>query len=64
MPYQVIEPKKGVFQLKNIKTKNIINTKYKSKETAINAGLNFMKYRKEKGVVETKNNKTYILNKK
>ena len=64
MPYQVIEPKKGVFQLKNIKTKNIINTKYKSKETAINAGLNFMKYRKEKGVVETKNNKTYILIKK
>ena len=64
MPYQIIEPKKGVFQLKNIKTNNIVNTKYKSKESAINAGLNFMAYRKEKGVVEKKNNKTFIFNKK
>ena len=60
MPYLIIKNKNNTYQLKNLNTKKIIKTKYKSKENAINAGKNFMKFRKEKPII--KGNK--ILNKK
>jgi len=48
MPYQIIENKKeGYFQLKKLKEGTLVNKKYKSFETAKNAGFNFMRYRKE-----------------
>lgn len=51
MPFQIIK-KDNYFILKNINTNKIINKKFKSKETAIKSGLNYMKYRKEKGKVK------------
>ena len=61
MPYKVVETKKGVFQLLNIKTKNYIKTLYKSKQSAVNAGLNFMRYRHEKGKVISNKLHTFIV---
>ncbi len=48
------------FQLYNITQKKLLKTKFKTKESAINQGKNWMSYRKEKPVV--KGNK--ILNSK
>ena len=51
MPYQI--KKQGEkYKLWNISKKQFVNKEYKSKETAINAGKNFMKYRKEKPYVK------------
>ena len=51
MPYQI--KKQGEkYKLWNISKKQFVNKEYKSKETAINAGKNFMRYRKEKGYVK------------
>jgi hypothetical protein len=59
MPYEV---KKigGKFQLFNINKKKLIMVTFKTKESAINQGKNWMKFRKEKPIV--KGNK--ILNQK
>lgn len=51
MPFQIIK-KDNYFILKNINTNKIINKKFKSKETAIKSGLNYMKYSNEKGKVK------------
>ncbi len=59
MPYQIVK-KEDYYQLKKIKEGTFIKTKYKTFDTAKNAGFNFMKYRKESPVL--KGNK--ILNKK
>ena len=61
MPFQIIK-KDNYFILKNINTNKIINKKFKSKETAIKSGLNYMSYRNEKGKV--KGNKIILLNNK
>jgi len=59
MPFLIIK-KNDKYLLKNIKKNTIVKKEFKSKETAVNAGFNYMKYRKEKPVL--KGNK--ILNKK
>ena len=58
MPYEVRKVK-NKFKLYNLHKKKYVNVNYKTKESALSAGKNFMKYRKEKPVV--KGNK--ILNK-
>ena len=50
MPYQVLK-KDGKYKLKNIKTGVIVNKSFNSKETAQKAGLNYMNYRGEKGII-------------
>ena len=51
MPYQI--KKQGEkYKLWNISKKQFVNKEYKSKESAINAGKNFMRYRKEKPYVK------------
>ena len=58
MPYRVFkESKQQVWRLEKVyendKRKNyIINKKYKSKQTAINAAKNFIKFRRGKPVVK------------
>ena len=46
MPFKVVK-RKGYFLLYRIKQKNYVNVKFKSKESAISAGKNYMRYRKE-----------------
>jgi hypothetical protein len=58
MPYQV-KKVGSKYKLWNIKQKKYVNKNFNSKDSAISAGKNYMKYRKEKPVV--KGNK--ILNK-
>tara|TARA_R110002096_G_scaffold107999_1_gene236492 strand:+ start:1060 stop:1248 length:189 start_codon:yes stop_codon:yes gene_type:complete len=58
MPFEIVK-KNNKFLLKNIKKNKIVNKKFNSKETAVSAGKNYMKYRGELPVL--KNNK--ILNK-
>ena len=59
MPYE-IRQKGNKFKLYNLHKKEYVNIDFKSKESALNAGKNFMRYRKEIPVV--KGNR--ILNKK
>ena len=59
MPFQVVRVGEK-YKLQKIKDKTFVKTEYKTKQAAINAGVNFMRYRKENPVV--KGNK--ILNKK
>lgn len=58
MPYQIKKVGKK-YKLYNIKKKEYVNKEFNSKETAISAGKNYMRYRKETPIV--KGNK--ILNK-
>ena len=51
MPYQ-IKKINNVYKLWNIKKKIFVNINYKSKETAQKAGMNFMRYRKEKPYIK------------
>lgn len=50
------------FQLYNITQKRLIKTKFKTKQSAINQGKNWMSYRKEKPIV--KGNKIFFYKKK
>lgn len=61
MPYQIKKVGKS-FKLYNLHKKKFVNVNYKSKESAINAGKNFMRYRKEVPIV--KGNKILPKNKK
>ena len=54
MPYLIKKVGKK-YQLYNKTKKTLVKTLYKSKQSAINAGLNFMRFRKEKGVVKGNN---------
>tara|TARA_R100000734_G_C3319032_1_gene114096 strand:+ start:6545 stop:6745 length:201 start_codon:yes stop_codon:yes gene_type:complete len=50
MPYQIkkqVNENKTVYKLFNLNTKKFVKTNYKSKESAVKAGMNFMRYRKE-----------------
>jgi len=51
MPYQ-IKKIENYFQLYNLSKKKLLKTKFKSRETAINQAKNWMRYRKEKPVVQ------------
>ena len=59
MPY-LVKKVDDKYKLYNIKKKEFVNKEFNSKQTAISAGKNYMKYRKEIPIV--KGNK--ILNKK
>ena len=50
MPFQIIQ-KDNIFRLKR-NNGTYVKAKYKTKKSAINAGLNFMRYRKESGIVK------------
>lgn len=60
MPFELVHLPKGGIQLKRIKDKTVIPIIYKTRQSALNAGMNFMRYRGEEPVV--KGNR--ILNKK
>jgi hypothetical protein len=47
MPYHIKKIGKK-YKLYNINKKKFVNTEYKTKESAIRAGKNFMRYRGEK----------------
>jgi hypothetical protein len=51
MPYE-IRKIKDKYKLYNLHKKTYVNINYKSKATALSAGKNFMRYRKEKFVVK------------
>ena len=51
MPFRVDKVKNG-YKLFRLKQKTYVNVVYKSKQSAINAGKNFMRYRKEKPIVK------------
>tara|TARA_A100001201_G_scaffold135211_2_gene123336 strand:- start:847 stop:1026 length:180 start_codon:yes stop_codon:yes gene_type:complete len=59
MPYQVKKVGKK-YKLYNLSKKSFVNKEFNTKESAISAGKNYMRYRNEKPIV--KGNK--ILNKK
>ena len=51
MPYQ-IKKEGDKYKLYNLKKKEFVNKLFNSKETAIKAGFNFMKYRKEEPILK------------
>ena len=59
MPYH-IKKMNNKYKLYNIEKKQFVKKEYKSKQSAINAGVNFGRYRKEKLIL--KGNK--LINKK
>lgn len=52
MPFKIIGNKKEGYKLVKLKDNKVINKVYKSKESAGNAGLNFMRYRNEEGYIK------------
>ena len=50
MPYQ-IKKINGKYRLYNKTKKKYVNVRYKTRQSAINAGINFMRYRGEKGKI-------------
>lgn len=61
MPYQIKKVGKK-FKLYNLSKKIFVNKEFNSKESAISAGKNYMRYRKEVPIV--KGNKILNKNKK
>ena len=61
MPYQVKKIGK-VYKLYNLHKKEYVNVNFKTKETAFKAGMNYMRYRKEKPYIS--GNKILNKNKK
>ena len=61
MPYR-IDKKGDKFKLYNIKKKEYVNKEFNSKESAVKAGQNFGRYRKE--VLILKGNKLIKINEK
>lgn len=54
MPYQIkkqVNGNKTVYKLYNIKKKEFVKINFKSKESAVNAGIRYMKYRRENPVL-------------
>lgn len=51
MPFQVIEQPNGKYRLFNLHKKQYAKPLFNSKQTAISAGQNFMRYRGEKSKV-------------
>jgi len=55
MPYQIKKIKNNdntyTYKLWNISKKEFVKKNFKTKESAVNAGINYMKYRKEKPVL-------------
>ena len=59
MPFKVFKDG-DKFKLKNLNTNVVVNKSFNSKESALQAGLNYMAYRHEKGVI--KGNKILPIN--
>jgi hypothetical protein len=51
MPFLITKQKDNTFRLKR-NNGTYVKATYKTKQSAINAGLNFMRYHKEKGIVK------------
>jgi len=51
MPFQIKKVGEK-YKLQRIKDKTYVKQEYKSKQSALNAGMNFMRYRKEKPIVK------------
>lgn len=60
MPYRIDKTKDG-YKLWNLKKKSYVNKIYKTKQTAINSGKNFMRYRREEPILKNGN---YLYDKK
>lgn len=61
MPYQVKKIGK-IYKLYNLKKKEYVKVNFKSKDSAFRAGMNYMRYRKEKPYIS--GNKILNKNKK
>jgi len=59
MPYR-IDKKDNVYKLFNLTKKEYVKVNFKTRESAIKSGMNYMKYRKEEPIL--KGNK--LINKK
>ena len=51
MPYE-IKKMNDKYKLYNIKKKEFVNKEFNSKETAVKAGINYGRYRKEKLILK------------
>lgn len=51
MPWRVVKVSKDKYQLEKLTDKSRPNKYFKTKESALNTGLNWMRYRKEKGKI-------------
>lgn len=60
MPYRIDKTKDG-YKLWNLKKKSYVNKIYKTKQTAINSGKNFMRYHREEPILKNGN---YLYDKK
>ena len=60
MPFELVHLPRGGVQLKRLKDNIVVKTIFKTRQSAINAGMNFMRFRGEEPYV--KGNR--ILNKK
>jgi len=52
MPFLIEKVNKDKYRLFNIKKKIYVKKDFKSKDSAIKSGINYMRYRKEKGYVK------------
>jgi len=55
MPYQIKKTTDGKYQLYNLDKQTLLRVKYKSRQSAINQGKNYIRY--SKGVPIVKGNK-------
>lgn len=54
MPYQIkkqVNGNKTIYKLYNLKKKEFVKVNFKSKQSAVKAGMNYMRYRKENPVL-------------
>jgi len=51
MPYRV-DKKDNVYKLFNLTKKEYVNKNFKTKETAIKSGMNYMRYRREEPILK------------
>lgn len=51
MPYRV-DKKDNVYKLFNLTKKEYVKKNFKTKETAISAGKNYMRYKKEEPIIK------------
>lgn len=51
MPYKIIK-KDDKFKLYNLTKKEFVNKNFKTKESAVSAGKNYMRYRKEEPILK------------
>lgn len=62
MPWEVIKQSNGKFKLWNLHKKVYVKKEFNSKKTALSAGMNYLRYRKEVGYIS--GNKILVKKKK